>query len=72
MEYNIGTADRAVRLAVGGLLAALGGASLAGALETGPLVGVLALLVGAVLIGTALTRVCLVYRVLGIDTADAR
>ncbi|MCU4801743.1 DUF2892 domain-containing protein [Halobacteria archaeon HArc-gm2] len=72
MKYNIGGADRTVRLAVGGLLAAIGGGSLAGALETGPLVGVLALLVGAVLIGTGLTRVCLVYRVLGIDTADAR
>ncbi|WP_225336605.1 YgaP family membrane protein [Halomicrobium urmianum] len=72
MENNIGAADRGIRLVGGGLLAAVGATVLAGALDAGRLIGALAFLVGVVLIGTALTRVCLAYRVLGVDTAGSR
>ena len=69
MEHNIGATDRTVRLLVGGLLALLGLGILAGMLAVSQLVGVLALVVGLVFVGTALLRTCLLYRLLGLDTA---
>lgn len=72
MEPNIGSADRTVRFVVGAALAALALASFADVLSLGPVAAALALLVGGVLVGTATTRLCLVYRVLGVDTCSTR
>ncbi|WP_204366126.1 YgaP family membrane protein [Halosimplex carlsbadense] len=41
---------------------------LAGVSSLAPVVGGLALLVGAVLVGTALANVCLPYKLVGVDT----
>ncbi|MEF8800713.1 MAG: DUF2892 domain-containing protein [Halolamina sp.] len=72
MNVNIGATDRTVRLAAGALLAAVGLAGAAGILSLGPTVGVFAVLVGVVLIVTAMMRSCLVYRILGVDSCDVR
>jgi len=68
MKTNIGTTDKTVRLVAGGVLALFGVAVLAGVSSLGALVGGLALLVGAILVGTALANVCLLYKLVGVDT----
>ncbi|SEW30276.1 YgaP family membrane protein [Halobacterium jilantaiense] len=72
MKNNVGAADRQTRLVVGVLLLVAGLASLGGLLGLGTTVGAGLSLVGVVLIATGLVRVCLVYRVLGVDTSDTR
>jgi hypothetical protein len=62
--------DGRVRLAVGALLAVVGIAAVADVLEVGLTAGVVALVVGAVLVGTSVTGLCPLYRALGISTAD--
>jgi hypothetical protein len=67
MTINIGTADRALRLAVGVALIALalfGGM----ALFSGAVMKYGAVIVGLVMIGTAAMRFCPLYTVLGIRT----
>ncbi|MFB6112839.1 MAG: DUF2892 domain-containing protein [Halodesulfurarchaeum sp.] len=69
MERNVGVTDRNVRLAVGIVLGLLGIVSLSGVLDLGSwLVGAVLLVIGVVLVGTGVTRTCLLYRPLGIDT----
>ncbi|OLZ40580.1 hypothetical protein A6E15_06055 [Natrinema saccharevitans] len=70
MKHNVGATDRNVRAVGGAVLAAVGVAILGGALEFGTAVGAVALLIGGVLVGTALTRTCLLYRILGVDTSS--
>ncbi|MDS0473374.1 DUF2892 domain-containing protein [Natrinema sp. 1APR25-10V2] len=70
MKSNIGSADRMARLVVGAVLLAVGVATLAGVLEYGVAAGAIAAVVGVVALGTGLTRFCLLYRVLGVDTCD--
>jgi hypothetical protein len=72
MERNVGGTDRLVRLVAGALVGLLGIAALAGMLQVGPVAGALALLVGVVLVGTALTQTCLAYKILGVDTCSRR
>lgn len=72
MNTNIGDSDRTARLIVGVALLALGSAGAAGLVGVGLTVAAVAGLVGAVLVGTALTRFCLLYRVIGVDTCSAR
>ena len=63
--------DRTVRIVVGIVLGALGVGVFAGPLsDLGTVVGGVALLVGLVMLGTGLTRQCLLYRPLGIDTCE--
>lgn len=66
-ERNVGSVDRVLRAAVGtGLLwAGLGPF----AARRARFRGTLAALLGAVLVATALTGVCSVYRLLGVSTA---
>jgi len=71
MEYNIGAVDRRIRIGVGVVLAAVGIATLGGLLELGAAVGALLTLLGVVLTATGLVRVCLLYRLFDIDTADS-
>lgn len=72
MENNIGATDRLTRIAVGLGLAVAGLATLGGLLGFGTTVGAVATLLGVVLIATGLVRVCLLYRLVGIDTSDSR
>lgn len=72
MENNIGAADRRTRISVGVGLMAIGLATVGGLLELGTTVGAVLTLLGGVLVGTGLIRVCLLYRLLGIDTSGPR
>lgn len=72
VNNNIGSVDRVVRLGVGGVLAAVGLAAFAGVVDLGGVVAALAVLLGLVLVGTALVRVCLLYRLVGVDTSGSR
>ncbi len=69
MVNNTGSTDRSVRAVGGAVLATAGIATLGGTLEFGTVVGAVAPLIGGALLGTALTRARLLYRVLGIDTS---
>lgn len=74
MEQNVGGLDRTVRLVVGLLLLLVGIAGYAGLvwLAVGPvpqaLASVIVALIGVILLATGLTRICLIHRLLGIDT----
>ncbi|WP_135664716.1 YgaP family membrane protein [Halorhabdus rudnickae] len=71
MEQNVGSVDRTVRIVAGLVLGAVGLAVLAGFLSAlGTVIAALALVVGVVLLGTALTRQCLLYELVGIDTRE--
>nr|WP_209309587.1 DUF2892 domain-containing protein [Halomicroarcula amylolytica] len=69
MKNNISATDRRARLVVGLALGLIGLATLGGLLELGTTVGVALSLLGFILVGTGLIRVCLLYRLLGIDTS---
>lgn len=70
MEYNIGSTDRTVHVIAGAGLVAVGVAMLADALEFGTTAGGVAVVIGTVLLGTALIRTCLLYHLLAIDTSE--
>ena len=70
MERNIGALDGRVRLVAGALLAVVGIAAVANVFELGLTAGIIALAVGAILVGTSVTGLCPLYRVLGISTTD--
>lgn len=71
MEPNVGSMDRSVRIVVGIVLGIVGIAVFAGPLSgLGTVVGAIALVAGVVMLGTGLTRQCLLYRPLGIDTCE--
>ena len=72
MKNNIGATDRLTRIAVGTVLSAVGLASLGDVLGFGTMVGAVATLLGVVLVAAGLVRVCLLYRLLGVDTSDSR
>ncbi|AJF27604.1 MULTISPECIES: DUF2892 domain-containing protein [unclassified Haloarcula] len=72
MKRNIGSSDRLTRIAVGLVLAVAGLATLGGLLGFGTTVGAVATLLGVVLVATGLVRMCLLYRLLGIDTSGSR
>lgn len=64
MKANVGSIDRIVRIVAGVLLlgyAVFGGAALGTTVVTG--------IIGAILVVTALIRVCPIYSVCGISTA---
>ena len=67
MKENVGGADRVARAVAGPVLLALGYARLGG--DRGSLPGLLAMLGGAFLVETAITRVCPVNEVVGVDSA---
>ncbi len=69
MEQNVGSMDRTLRIALGIILGIVGIAVFAGPLGTlGAVVGILALLFGAIMLGTGLTQRCLLYIPFGINT----
>ncbi|WP_205596864.1 YgaP family membrane protein [Halostella salina] len=69
MKNNIGATDRKTRIVVGLVVGLIGLATLSGLLGLEPTIGAALSLVGLILIGTGLVRVCLLYRLLGIDTS---
>jgi hypothetical protein len=67
MKFNVGTPDRIARLVIGAVLVVL--PLLPGiALFANPLWFWASLVVGVVLIGTALVRFCPLYAILGLST----
>ncbi len=72
MLDNTGRSDRTVTLSSGRPLPALGGASTAAVPNVTSVPGAIALTLDAAGPGAALTRRCLAYRPLGVDTAGAR
>lgn len=77
MDKNVGGYDRIARLVAGPILLALGIAALAGVLTlaegaTGMALAVIALLIGVVFLGTALTQKCPLNSLLGINTCPVR
>ncbi|NLV15378.1 YgaP-like transmembrane domain [Haloarcula argentinensis] len=72
IESNIGATDRLTRIAVGLGLAVVGLATLGGLLGLETTVGAAVTLLGVVLVATGLVRVCLLYRLVGIDTSGSR
>lgn len=69
MEQNVGGMDRTARLIAGPLLVLVGAGALLEAVPGGMAVGAVALLLGAVFTVTGLTRMCILNKVLGIDTS---
>ena len=67
MKENVGGADRVTRAIAGPVLLAAGYTRLGG--SRGALPGLLAMIMGALLVETAITRVCPMNELLGIDTA---
>lgn len=72
MEPNVGGTDRTVRVIGGPILAILGLLVLVDVIAINPVVGGVLLVIGLVLLGTGLTRRCIINRVLGVDTASKR
>lgn len=68
MERNVGGLDRTARLAIGPILALVGVLVLADVVAASALVGGGLLLVGAVLLVTGLTQMCIINRLLGVNT----
>ncbi len=66
MQENVGTADRAVRSVVGPALMAAGYTWLGG--REGRAEGLAAMVAGALIIESAITKVCPTNAALGIDT----
>lgn len=72
MKNNIGDADRLGRILVGALLLVAGLAAFTELIGLGTTVGGVAVVLGVVLVATGLVRMCLLYRLLGIDTSNPR
>jgi len=72
MENNIGATDRRTRIVVGLAVAVVGLATIGGLLELGTTLGAVLTLAGLILVGTGVVRVCLLYRLLGVDTSGSR
>lgn len=70
MKENVGRVDQIGRFIVGPTLAAVGYARLGG--KCGSLPGLIAMMTGALLTETAITRVCPINRLLGLDTRTQR
>lgn len=69
MKENVGRADRAARGVLGPALMSLGYGRLGG--REGQAAGLLTMVSGAVLIESAVTRVCPINALLGIDTRSS-
>ena len=70
MKENVGGTDRALRSIAGPALLSLGLTRLGA--RSGRLAGLLAIVGGALITETAITRVCPLNEALGVDTARAR
>ncbi len=68
LPHNVGSVDKTIRLVAGLLLAAFGifGAGLSST------VGIIALVVGAVLVVTGVVNFCPIFKILGISSVKAQ
>ncbi len=69
MEKNVGSADRVIRIVLG-LVLILSPLLNIPAIWSGSVWSYVFMLVGAILVITALVRMCPLYRLLGIDTCS--
>ncbi|MUW14800.1 DUF2892 domain-containing protein [Halorubrum sp. CBA1125] len=69
IKNNISSTDRKIRIVVGLVVGLIGLATLSGLLGLGAMIGAALSIVGLILVGTGLVRVCPLYRLLGIDTS---
>lgn len=70
MTTNVGSMDRQIRTAAGGVAGLLSIAILAGALALPDTVAAVLGLVAVVMLGTAATGTCGLYSLLGVDTCS--
>lgn len=70
MDKNVGGLDRTVRLVVGALLVLLAASSFDGFLNLGIVAGLVALVVGLVLLVTGATHKCPINGAAGVDTYE--
>ncbi|MFB6151128.1 MAG: DUF2892 domain-containing protein [Haloarculaceae archaeon] len=70
MNRNVGSVDRAVRIAVGAVLAVAGLLAIGGYWEAGLAAGAVGVLAGVVLVATGATQQCPMYAATGVSTAD--
>lgn len=70
MENNIGEPDRLLRIGLGLVLLAVGVTVFTGIVATAPLAGIVAAVIGLVLLATGTMRMCPIYRILGVDTCS--
>lgn len=68
MDKNVGGIDRSGRIVIGIIVAIAGIAALTGYWGAGAVVGVVAVVVGAVLLVTGTTQKCPINEAAGIDT----
>jgi hypothetical protein len=69
MKNNIGVKDSRTRIVVGLVVGLIGLATLGGLIGFGTMIGAALAIAGLILAGTGFVRVCLLYRLLGIDTS---
>ena len=68
MDVNVGATDKSVRTLIGAIAGVLSLAILAGQLAVPPLASPVLGVVALIMLGTAATRSCPVYSVLGMST----
>ncbi|WP_321169167.1 DUF2892 domain-containing protein [Halorubrum sp. SD626R] len=69
IKSNIGVKDSRTRIVVGLVVGLIGLATLGGLIGFGTMIGAALSIAGLILAGTGFVRVCLLYRLLGIDTS---
>ncbi|MEF8776042.1 MAG: DUF2892 domain-containing protein [Haloarculaceae archaeon] len=69
MDINVGSTDRLVRIVIGLIAAVAGIVVVAGIVETSPVIGAIALVVGVVLLATGATQKCPFYQGIGVSTS---
>lgn len=70
MEKNVGGIDRQGRIVIGVILAIAGLAALGGFWAVGAVIGVVALLIGIILLVTGTTQKCPINEAAGMDTTE--
>jgi hypothetical protein len=70
MQKNVGGIDRTGRIIIGAIAAIAGIAALAGYWDVGAVIGVVALVVGGILLVTGSTQKCPINETAGIDTTE--
>lgn len=68
MKKNVGGIDRYGRIVIGLILTIAGIAAIAGYVDVDAILGVVALVIGAILLVTGTTQKCPINNVAGIDT----
>ncbi|SEH12840.1 Protein of unknown function [Natronorubrum sediminis] len=70
MKKNVGGIDRLGRIVIGGILAIAGIAALGGFWAIGAVIGVVAFVLGIVLLVTGTTQKCPINEMVGMDTTE--